>query len=170
MTDNIDGRVLALTGLRQAAQDAESRHGLRHVSAGTGAFWACVLDEQLRDSIGAAYGATRDADEFGPTVVGLHLARNGITHGAHVMTRDRGLTFPLKAPLVIPPPSWVRLDAMLASWTPRPSRVLDEQKRLYTERVAGRRPHEPLRDVLGFFERLEASGWSPDLYASQLQG
>jgi hypothetical protein len=120
--------MLALAGLRQAAEGAESGRGYKHVTAGTGVFWACALDEQLRHSHGEAYEALRNVDGRGRVVHGLRLARNAIAHGAHVVTRDGGVTFPVEFPLVFPPPSWVTLANLLEVWALDARKGLTRQK------------------------------------------
>ena len=159
MNANLPGRFLALAGLRQAVDDTLNGHGYRHVTAGTGAFWACVLDEQIRKTSGGPYVGIRDADSRGIVVHGLRLVRNGIAHGAHFMTDDGGFTFPITFPLIIPGPAWRPLDEILAAWTPMVTKDHDKQLSAYRERMAGRGPHEPLEEALDFFERLAAANW-----------
>jgi hypothetical protein len=152
---------MALNALEKALTDLRRRHGELYANVGAGVMWAAVLDENLRDDLGAEYEELRDREA--PLLHGLVHARNGVMHAALVTTNAGGITAPIVAPIVIGPPSWRSSVVLHKLWTPKALESARVRKRvaMYEEHLAGRDPADTFEEVLGFFRSLEAVGWKP---------
>lgn len=154
-------RSIPLRALEAAIHDlVEGRLSAYHV-VGTGAFWACALDEQLRRVHGTDYDIAREADPDGSIMHGLRLARNAITHGAVVLNESTGFTFPVVFPTTFGHEVYRTLDEVLRDFgAARDNRSVNrKQDRTYADRVAGRRIVEPLQDAQRWFTRVEQANW-----------
>lgn len=154
MTTNVE---VGLHGLQVAVKELLNTEMPLAGSAavGTGAFWACALDEQLR-AVDGKYDSLRDADSNGSLLPGLRLVRNAVTHGAVVAVRpSEGLVFPLRFPLTFSSLVFRPLSDVVSSWVGvrHAGRENAKQDAVYSARVAHQRTAEPLRSALAWFEQ-----------------
>ena len=115
MTTNVE---VALHALGAAIETMNSTTDLTAGSAavGTAAFWACALDEQLRET-DPGYDARRNASQDGAVLPGVRLLRNAVTHGAVIAVRKApGLVFPIRFPVEFTHLAYRPLEDVLASW------------------------------------------------------
>ncbi len=149
-----------MNALEKALTDIRRRHGELFANVGAGAMWAAVLDENLRDDLGAEYEVLRDREA--PLIHGLVHARNGVMHAALVTTNDGGITAPVIAPVKVGPPSWRSSTVLHKFWTPKAfdSARVRQRVAMYDEYLAGKDPADTFEEVLAFFRPLEAVGWN----------
>lgn len=148
---------IGLQGLRDAIELlAHTKNTIEGGAAvGSGAFWACALDEQLRAADGT-YDDRRDADTQGQLMPGIRLVRNAVTHGAVVAVEQRpGLVFPVIFPSKFEHLSYRPLADLLASWVGHRDQRRDNarQDRTYAARLVGFPVVDPLVDVFEWFLR-----------------
>lgn len=164
--ENARGRLLALHALEKTVRDMRQGDGFLYGTAGSGAMWAAVLDEELRGSVGLEYEILRDT--HAPLIHGLIHVRNGVAHAALVTTQDGGLTAPLVAPLVIGPPSWRSIEQLHLHWTPQGLQKPTVQNRvaMYETHLAGVEPGTTLQVAINFFRALERVDWAPEQFTT----
>ena len=140
--------------------------GFLYGNAGSGAMWAAVLDEELRESMGREYEMLRDRQA--PQIHGLIHVRNGVAHAALVTTQDGGLTAPLVAPLIIGPPSWRPVEQLHLHWTPQGLQkpIVQNRVAMYETHLAGVEPVKTLEVAIDFFRALERVDWLPEHFAT----
>lgn len=148
---------IALQGLRDAVELlAPTKNTIEGAAAvGSGAFWACALDEQLRAN-DTTYDGRRDQDQQGQILPGIRLVRNAVTHGAVVAIEKRpGSVFPVILPTTFDHLAYRPLPDLLASWVGRREERRDNarQDRIYSERLVGLPVIDPLVDAFEWFLR-----------------
>lgn len=148
---------VALQGLRDAVELLQPTHNTVEGAAavGSGAFWACALDEQLR-AADPTYEGRRDTDAQGLLLPGIRLVRNAVTHGAVVAIEQApGLIFPVTFPATFEHLAYRPLPNLLASWVGHREDRRDNsrQDRVYTEQIAGLPVLDPLMDAFEWFLR-----------------
>ncbi|MFL0361340.1 hypothetical protein [Curtobacterium flaccumfaciens] len=153
---------IGLQGLRDAVELLRpTKNTIEGAAAvGSGAFWACALDEQLRAADGT-YDERRDIDEQGQLMPGIRLVRNAVTHGAVVALEQRpGLVFPVTFPTTFEHLAYRPLADLLASWVGHRDERRDNarQDRIYSERLVGLPVIDPLVDAFEWFLRETSIG------------
>lgn len=121
--------------------------------AGSAAYWACAVDEQLEKLPG--YTSRRNTTA-GRVLLGIRLARNALAHGALAATQPAGLEYSLSDPLDYGPEVWAPCQVLLDSLDREPS---ETKKASYIELVEGRRLEEPLRVALAWLQGERLREW-----------
>jgi len=117
---------------------------------GTAAFWLVAIHEGHRDR-DPNYELARLADPDGRLMDGLTLARNAVTHGQVIVSRSRGLDWPLVFPLDFGP--WVWPASREWPWRPRRTKHVPAQQMSYTEHFEGELVAAPLRRAITWLQR-----------------
>jgi hypothetical protein len=123
--------------------------------AGTAAFWLVAIHEGYRDR-DPAYESLRLADPDGRVLAGLTLARNAVAHGQVIVSRSRGLDWPMTFPIDYGP--WVWPESEEWPWRPRSSKHVPAQQESYAEHLANKPVAVPLRRALAWLERPHKTG------------
>jgi hypothetical protein len=166
-------RDLALRGLIDATAVLDGEvSGNELIAIGQAAFWACAVDEHMRDHIAKeAYESRRQADPNGRVLPGLRFIRNAVAHGAVVVTRSSGLVWPLGSSPSGKYFDWGELvyqsrGVVVDEWigTRDRNRHIDEQDRIHDELFGGRPVAEPLHSAIAWFSWLSHIGWDMDRF------
>jgi hypothetical protein len=121
------------------------------------AYWACVLDEQLRSP---QYDQRRNADDAGRTLVGLRYARDLSTHQLPlVVERIEGARFPIMFPLVFFEITWQRAAELPTSTRDGPWKRL--QRENYVNLLEGHPTRLTIHTVAEWFAREQNTAGSP---------
>jgi len=160
MTTNVH---VAIHALREALAVLHSTSDLTAggAAAGTAAFWACALDEQLRAAEPGAYDERRDGSEDGAVLPGIRLVRNAVTHGAVVAVQKApGMVFPIRFPVEFSHLAYRPLEDVLASWvgTRDQRKGNARQDAVYRSAVEGLQLSAPLTRALRWFEQTTSEG------------
>lgn len=154
MTSSI---AIALHGLRGSIETLRNTTDVLEGSAalGSGAFWACALDEHLR-AHDDEHETRRDADEDGRLLPGLRLVRNAVTHGAVVAVGSAsGIVWPVQWPITWSHLAYRPLDELLGSWVGGREKRRDNARQddIYRRFIEGNPVNVPLLAAFRWFQR-----------------
>ncbi|MFC9559593.1 hypothetical protein [Agromyces sp. NPDC056965] len=136
-----------------AELEADDRHPRVDIVVGTAIFWACSLDEALRDRH-SNYTKLAAESPTGLVMLGLRFARDAVTHGFVLCAGQRGIEWPMRYPIDYGPNVWTQSDRILSRWEPR-GKANNEggaQLSAYRQHVERRPAGEPLRAALSWLE------------------
>jgi hypothetical protein len=132
--------------LRDATRVTEHDDGFSALASATEClFWACSLEEQMRDNDPTYLS---DADNYGRRLVqGARWARNQATHQlAFVIAHSDGPQYPQSDPATLAEVVWRPADEM-----PAPNREHRNQREAYDQLLAGRPVRITFDYIKGFF-------------------